>query len=358
MKCKRHIPVCPALSDCPEPQPEPLIFSSIDFQLFRCAFQNMKPEMPFFDSIKMETIERFTPFLLEFFPSYPPSTILSKPIISLPCPQLNDPEPDKVFEQAIAQQLHLTNSNFQEYSLTRSIIEAQRKMADLEDFIRFQFCRQILRNEQKSILRFRNFCVGRYCRILFEMLNLHSQPIDAIAASFLRTSCDFRRLMEPFLAALLNFAKVQTPPDGITRLFAVLRAQYAEIAWSSIVQIKGLKRIIELMPEPTRRKLENFGDIFVLFSKVFERTRQICEYFKTSVAEYKSVVKFIALNSEFREILKVYLVCDKVVFQREVFTSCFKTELTRDWNTFFAIMWEMIAVNEQLMCGVSKFQPI
>jgi hypothetical protein len=358
MKCKRRTPICPVLAECPELQHESIILSSVDFQLFGCAFRGMDPKMPFFDSIKSETFQRFVPFLLEYFPTYPPSKILAPPIISLPCPDFEIPAPDQVFEQAIARRLRLSNPLFDEYSLKKSILEQRNKMTDMEDFVRFQYCLQTLRAQQASLLLLRNFCVGRYCRGFFTVLNVQANSLDKVTASFLNAHCDVRRLMHPFLVALLNFVKFRVPPEILAKRFAPLRAQYEETAWAGILELRAHRQVMQLMPEVTRRKLTGIGDKFVMLSRVFTRARQVCTYYGASHGEYKKVIRFLALNTQFDDVLYVYLVCEKVVFQRDVFTNSFKAELTSDWNTFFAAMLEIIAMDPSLLDDVSRFRPI
>jgi hypothetical protein len=164
--------------------------------------------------------------------------------------------------------------------------------------------------------------------------------------------------MHPFLVALLNFLKFQVPPAALAKRFAPMRTQDAETAWAGIVEIRAHPRVMQLMPEVTRRKLTGIGDKFMMLSHVFARARQVCRYYGTSQGEYKKVIKFLALNTQFDDVLNVYLICEKIVFQRDVFTNSFKTELTSDWNIFFAAMVEIIAMDQSLLDDVSRFRPI
>jgi hypothetical protein len=356
--CKRRVPVWPVLAELPESQSEQIILSSIDFHLFKHAFGSITSHLPPFDTIKVEErIERFTSYMLEYCPLYRPTSPHSQPIVSLPCaaPDLSL-DPDQVFEQAIARAIRLDGPAFEEYSYKKSIIDSQNRMVELEDIIRFAYCVRTLRGAQRSILRFRNFAISLYYREHFRRLDIRPETVIKVSESFLRSLPGHPRLLIPFLSTILNVPRFRKPPPDVGKRFHAIRQNYRAASWNDVLDFGGVRKIIELAPEPSRRSLTGFGECFRLFTHVLETARRICDYYGASPVDRQRIVKFVALGSQFDEILQLYLICNTVVLQTELFTRSFKEGITRDWQMFVTMMLETIAQDPELLAGVVAFR--
>jgi hypothetical protein len=174
----------------------------------------------------------------------------------------------------------------------------------------------------------------------------------------LKNSWDQRRLLPHFLAALLNFPQFKAPPDALVKRFAQLKDRSRKAAWADLQHFHGLRKIIELIPKASQRTLFGFGDIFLLFSSIFETARHICNYYGASDIDRENVLKLVAFNCEFDHLLTVYILYNAIVFQRGPLTSLLKKNLVHDWSAFLRMILRTMQVDEKLCEGVAAFSPV
>jgi hypothetical protein len=353
LKCRKWVPVTPSHCELPRPYSEFIVFSSWDFGAFRRAFEGAK--VPFFDRIELEEpAPRFAPYLLEHFPLYTPDTTQSISIVSLERIPDFCIAPDQISEEAIARNLTLSGSTFEEYSLKRSIAEAKEQMRELEELLHLRLCTRKLRRFQRSIVHFSECCFSRYCSSLFKGIDFRTTTIEAIAEPFLSGPCA-RSLVKPFLAELLNFVEFGDPPRSVKTKFIQFMRSHMEVGWTEMPSFRGIRKIIDIIPEPTKRQLSRFGDIFQLWSHVFWSVHKICNYFGALSSQHRKLVKFLSLNCEFEDILKVFMFVDGQIIQKGYFTTILKQSLVRDWSLFITIMYETIAKDFELCAEVTEF---
>jgi hypothetical protein len=124
--------------------------------------------------------------------------------------------------------------------------------------------------------------------------------------------------------------------------------------WDDLRSFPGFQRVIQLVPEPTKRGLKQFGDIFLMLTRVFWSIRQIAEHFSASPADHRKLVKFLSLNSEFEEIIKVFLFFDRRILQVGYFTPILNGALVKDWSLFISVMYEAIASDPELCAAITS----
>jgi hypothetical protein len=226
-------------------------------------------------------------------------------------------------------------------------------MVALEELLRFRFCTKSVRGYERSVRRLRDFCFTKYCIDLFTSMDCRNTPIERIADRFLSSSWA-RSWIQPFLAGLLNFTAFADPSADILRRFRDLKHAYMAGGWGDVLSVPGFQRVIQLVPQPTRRSLKQFGDVFLMLTHVFSSIRQIAEHFSASPAEHRRLVKFLSLNSQFEEILKVFLFFDRRILQVGYFTPILSEALVKDWSLFVAVMYETIAGDAQLCAAITR----
>jgi hypothetical protein len=357
LKCKARVPVCPSSAESCEIPCEPIVFSHFDFEVFRKAFRATEAKAAHFDMIVVtEKAPRFAPYQLDFFPA-----AVAKPNRNRHCliaiDNLEDfvVDSDPIFEQAIQKSITLDSVEFDTYKIKRSIAECQLRLRDMEDFLYIKLDLKRTRHFQKSICRARDYCFARYCHKFVPTLAWESHGIEGTVRHLLVNSPEIDCLTGPLLAELVNAVTVPDPPSSLDRRFAKLRKSYMEKAWGELLAHPGVRYVIELVPEVTRRQHTQFGNVFVLFTHIFAEVREICEYFGCQ-QESAKVVKFLALNSDFKEILKVFLFFDPLVFQAEFLTHHLGTKRVADWNAFCNVMRATIQQDPDLVREVSDYK--
>jgi hypothetical protein len=242
-----------------------------------------------------------------------------------------------------------------DYFLRNSIAESQQRLSDLEDYFRMGMNLRHVSCFQGSIRRFRNAAFSEFCRQDFKRASIRPGQMEEFARQVLRQPREDRSLVVALLPELLRIVSFPELPQSFVTRFWVLRKAYLATAWPDVIKVPGVRYIIELVPEATRRPLTSFGDVFVLFSHIFASVRTIGEKHAYSGEDFAKLVKFVSLNSEFGGILKVFLFFDKFVLQHKFFMSTLDEKLLHDWNAFSQVMWSMIVQDRQLSPDVSQF---
>jgi hypothetical protein len=101
----------------------------------------------------------------------------------------------------------------------------------------------------------------------------------------------------------------------------------------------------------TNRSLERMGDFFLLFGKIWWSIRIIVGHF-AATRDTERVMKFMALNSNFGEILRIFMYFDRVLLQTEFFTSHLAATVVKDWHSFCKAMRRVIAQDDKLFMGL------
>jgi hypothetical protein len=162
--------------------------------------------------------------------------------------------------------------------------------------------------------------------------------------------------MTSLLAELLNAAAMPQIDGHICERFGRVRRDYLTDCWREVASFPGVRYVISLLPESTRRSLTGKGDIFVLFSHVFWVAGKICRHFKAKPAEHTRLVRFLSLSPEFPGILMVFLVFDTLVFQNDFFMALLDEKLLTNWKKFVEVMWETMDQDEELCTEVAKYE--
>jgi hypothetical protein len=181
--------------------------------------------------------------------------------------------------------------------------------------------------------------------------------MDEVARAFLKHPREDRSLVGAFLQKLLRVVKFPDLPDTFHPRFWPLRKAYLANAWPEVIDMRGVRYIIALLPEVTRRPLASFGDVFVLFTHMFACVRTIAQRhgYGYGGEDFTRLIKFVSLNSEFAGILRVFLLFDTFVLQNRFFISTLDEHVLQNWNAFSQIMVSMIVQDQSLSADVSAF---
>jgi hypothetical protein len=322
------IPIYPINAEICDVHSEAIILSRRDFLWVRKAFESVEPRLSLCRDVEVgDRVRRYFPFLLDFFAS-------------------RGRNKDGVVLLSLFEALMDRNSD--------GLSKLQPNLAELEDFFRLRLAFKGVRNFQKSIVRFRNATFASFSRRHVQLAVGHKQ-IVTVAQELIGQSWERQSLVIPLLAELLNAAILPDPDLRLRQLFWSLRKEYLAHSSREIISYPGIRWIIDLLPEFTRRPLTLKGDVFILFSHVFWVARKISRHFKLPPREASNLVKFLSLSSDFGGLLMVFLVFDKLVFQNNFFVGLLSEKMVRDWKTFVSVMWETIAKDAQLCADVASY---
>ena len=91
---------------------------------------------------------------------------------------------------------------------------------------------------------------------------------------------------------------------------------------------------------------ENFGNMFVILTNVFNEIRTISEHFyKKENIELmiSSTIKSIILLSDYQELIHVFLFFEKFAFREANFFRRLNYKEFNNWNYFFQAFWELMS---------------
>jgi hypothetical protein len=347
LKTRRRVPSYPGFGNLADRPSESIVFSCRDFSVFRKAFEDAEPKIALFHTIEVDgAMDDLAPFLLETFP-IPGTQAVRQPLISIgDIPEIALTV-DGVYELAISQGVRIQNSAFEEYALKKSIIDAKLKMNDFEDFLSLRLAARSVTHFLKSVRRFRDFCFARYCRKLFEAMEIRSSAtIKQMADRMLAPCSELPSIFKVFLVEWLNVAALGKPPPTAVPLFEALTNRHAHTTWYELRAFSGMKRMIELVPAATRRPLERYGDVFLLFSYIFWANRKIRRHF-SALEDSEKHFKFLALNSHFRRLLHIFIYFD-ALFRQKFLRERLDSRLLADWDCFLKMMRNTVKSDEVL----------
>ena len=338
---------------------EYVVFSSADIAVIPKVFFGVADDIPLFDQLRSEAeLPRFAPQAFDYFPNtrktsscYDDSRMFLTELATFPM------EDNAIFDKAITYNVDLKTTEFEEYALKKSIIHAQKEIAELEDYLDIRIKENAAMGLQNTLRRWRSYCFGRKCRDLLENVPIGAscEGLEMIVERIIGNARDFEFLFWPFLLELLNHVKIKVPPLSILRRFDRIRAEYFKQAWNDISCLPDTNYIFPIVPEPGRRTLTKIGDQVRLFSHVFHELVVICRKFDFE-RELRNVMKFVFLTGEFHEIMPLFLFLEKEVFSSEMFINSMDEELVSEWNEFFQMLWTTISVDDELIHDVTAFK--
>jgi hypothetical protein len=342
-QCHSVVPAYPFSCELCDMSSESVVFSHGDFAAFRQAFDGAEPRPALFKAIEVnDRVSRFTPYVLDYFPNVDRRKIGFAHRLLFTCQNRTD----TIFDPTLFSEVKSAN---------HSIGDNQQRLADLEDYFRLAMNLRFVHDFQSSIRRYRNAAFSEFTRHQFKRTSIRPSQMEELARQILRQPREDRSLVVALLPELLRIASFPDLPQTFLTRFWDLRKAYLANAWPEVIQTAGVRYIIELVPEATRRQLTSFGEVFVLFSHLFASVRTIGDKHSYAPDEFAKLVKFVSLNSEFPGILKVFLVFDKFVLQHKFFMSTLDDKVLHDWNAFSRVMWSMLVQDQTLSQDVTQF---
>jgi hypothetical protein len=284
---------------------------------------------------------RFSPYVFDYFSGVEQRRNTTR-YTAFKVPQ------DALFDPALFVKPDVPPSNHQIRTMVDDVCNFQKRFQELDDYIWMRLTLQILCSFEGSVLRFRDAIFAAFLRAHLRNQHVGANSLIPTTHRVIGSSVERHALIRPFLTELLNAMAVPDPPSALTaRFWELQKADPGSSGWTAVNSYPGIQYIIALVPEATRRPLTKLGDVFVLFSQIFWVFRRIAKYFGWEPEVSGQILKVLSLNSEFGGILKVFVVLERSVLQREYFTALLGGKLVRHWNSFCQIMWEAVAKDER-----------
>jgi hypothetical protein len=344
---KRRVPhtqnVLPS-SDLP---PEALVLSNGDFDLYQKAFKLTDEKISYFHAIESPKNEPFaTPYMLDFFSRTKDGPGNEGPLIAPPELPPVALEADSLYEQAIVRNVSIGGPTFAEYRARKALLESRRRMEELEDLLRIRLEMQTTEDMQRSVLRLRNYAFGQYAARFIVPRKVRSQRIEDEVNAGLVDCPERKTLLETLFVAYLNTIQMPTAPAEAVQKFTAIKRRYIETAWTAIGTFDGKKRIIDLIPEPTRRHPSRVGEVVLLFGQFFGKCRKVTQHFRVPEGGIESFFKFVTFASEYEGLLPLYL-CVTHLFEESPF---FMKQIDKEhnWKQFLEMMTRTMQTDETL----------
>ena len=338
---------------------EHVVFSSIDMATMPKVFVGVADDIPLFDQLKVEEgLGRFTPQAFDYFPNtrktsscYDDSRMFLTELATFPM------EDNAIFDKAITYKVDLKTHEFEEYALKKSIINSQKEIAELEDYLDIRLKEDAAMELQKTLRRCRAYAFSKKCRQLLQFT-----PVEPNGACLENTfqeaigdAFDCQSLFWPFMLELLNYVRMRNPTVAILSRYERIRSEYFKRAWNEVSQLADTTYLIPIVPEPGRRTLTNIGDIVRLIGHIFKELVVISEKLGIE-SELRHLMKFMFLSSEFPDLMRVFLLLEKEVFSSETFMNLMDETLVSQWNEFFQMIWSTISADDELLRDVTNFR--
>jgi hypothetical protein len=326
---------------------ESMIFSLCDFEIFRKAFDGVEERPAMFQAIEVDDpLPRFSPYCLDFFPSpdRKRNGCNGRSLFRL------SPRDDTLFDPSLFVQIHSD-----EAELEKAIAEDQQKLLELEECFRMKVILRHSRRFHESLVRYRNAAFGRYCKNELHGQRIPPKEMESVARQFLKHPREDPSLVAAILPEILRVVATPEAPPNLKERFWKIRQNYHAVSWKEVHPAKGSGRVVQLVPEATQRQLENFGEVFQLFSYLFGAVEKIRKKHSSSSNDFGKFVKFVSLGSQYEDIIQVFLFFDKLVFQNKFFISALNEKLVKVWSTFTQIMWSLVMKDTELSKAVLQF---
>jgi hypothetical protein len=327
---------------------ESLVFSRCDFQMFRKAFDGVEQRSAIFNAIDVDDpVPRFSPYCLDFFPS------LDRRRNGCYGRRLLFPvrtRDDTLFDRSLFAEVKCDDPTVQ-----AAIAEDQQRLLELEDCFRMKVIFRHSHRFHESLVRYRNAAFGRYCENEFRGRRILPHEMEGVAGQFLKHPRDDPSLVAAILPELLRVAAVPELPPHLHERFWKIRQSYLATYWQEFHPAKGSSDVSKIAPQATQRPLQNFGDVFQLFSHLFGAVEKIRKKHGSPSGDFVKFVKFVSLGSQYEDIIQVFLLFDKLVFQNKFFISALNEKLVKVWSTFTQIMWSLVLKDKELATVILQY---
>jgi hypothetical protein len=323
---------------------ESIVFSQCDFAVFRKAFDGAEERPALFRAIEVdEPLTRLAPYCLDFFPSpdRKPNRRLLFPLKT---------RADPLFDPSLFIEVHCDNA-----AVRQAITEDQQKLLELEECFRMKVILDHSHRFSESLVRYRNAVFGRCCANDLRGQRIHPKEMADVAQQFLKHPRKDSSLVAAILPELLRVAVLPELPPSLKERFWKIHQAYHQVAWQELHPTKEFTHISRLVPAATQRVLNNFGNVFRLFSYLFGEVDIIRRKHCSSPDNFAKFVKFVSLASQYQNIIHVFLLFDKLVYQNKFFTSALDERIVGAWSVFTQMMWSLVTEDKELVTIVHQF---
>ena len=332
------VPVIPSFIGLADLPCELLVFSRCDLEAMVETFESNASQIPTFDMLKDEVgsiseeklaalgFTFFAPLSRDKGKGYPSLfQIPEAPVVS---------DPTRLFEEVI--KLHQAAIE-QELVITR------------------QYEYSVAFNLQKTLIRLRSAYFEEYItrEVTRTVRQLKGNIKDTIIEILLDSS-DKRRLVLPTFIAIINKfhpADFQIPTHINNRFISIQKAN-DQPDWGAVCMTTHATHILRLIPILHRRRNLPVGQLFKIISFIMSHIYTFCDYVSSKLScEIKvvDVCRDVLLASQSDHLIDAFLFFEKIVFREEPFLKNLSFRRTSEWNTFFQIMWSLIAQDDSLL---------
>lgn len=314
---------------------ETLVFSKCDIELMIDAFMPSSSQIPLLDALKsaLERVneEWMEPLGVSFFAPAGKDLRRGTPRL-LPIPKLPESE-STLFDEVLALSQKIEE---QELVLTRQ--HEYNKALDI----------------QKTLVRLRSSVFEEYIMKQAHTTRKLKQNIPEMIVNLLPNCKDRRRLVLPTFLAIINRFRpsdLRIPAHINTRFISLQKAK-SQPDWNAISLTGNAKYILRLLPVLYRRRNLPLGQFFKVISFVMRQIHTICDHtYQKPECEAKVVemCRDVLLASTPDHVIDVFLFFEKILFREAPFLKNLSFRRASEWNTFFQIMWGIIAQDSALL---------
>ena len=334
------VPVLPSFIVLADLPCELLVFSRYDLEVMVETFEPNASQIPTFEMLRDEVSsvhdDRLAAMGFTFFAPlsrdrgrvYPSlfqiPNIPETPVAGEPTHLFE--EVAKLHQAAVEQELVITRQH--EYSVALSL---QKTLVRLRSAY---FEEYITREVTRTVRQFKGNIKDTIMEILLE-------------------SSDKRLVLPAFIAIINKFhpADFQIPTHINNRFISIQKAK-DQPDWSAVCMTTHATYILRLIPILHRRRNLPVGQLFKIISFIMSHIHTFCDYVSSKLAcEIKvvDVCRDVLLASQSDHLIDAFLFFEKIVFREEPFLKNLSFRRTSEWNTFFQIMWSLIAQDDSLL---------
>jgi hypothetical protein len=145
---------------------------------------------------------------------------------------------------------------------------------------------------------------------------------------------------------------VDSPPTAAITRFAVLKGAHVQPSWDEMLNFGGIRWVIQLVPEATRRQLGRYGDVFLMLSHLFWKNRKVRKHF-AALHDAAKHTRFLAVNSQVPWLLDIFLFFDEL-FKHESIRESIGAKLAADWDCFLGVIREIISEDRLIATHIPR----
>lgn len=335
---------------------ETLVFSIVDICVLTKAFSDCSTNILLSCSrTKISVTNPFQPFMVDLYLPLEPKKldylnlfdISSIPKISFEFNSSYEYIYSYLNKENINSKI-ITDPKFLKYAKKKEIIKLNELFEAQEDFFTLKYYLNICKNLKYNIKQFRYVIFSKYIQEMLKNYKFKSKKFTNIVNELLLNSVYKTSFILKIYTCLFNMINIKSlfkNTTFITSFQTLLHKLKKNKINYPIIHYSLLTKQLLFHIGSTLNN-ENFGNMFVILTNVFNEIRTISEHFyKKENIELmiSSTIKSIILLSDYQELIHVFLFFEKFAFREANFFRRLNYKEFNNWNYFFQAFWELMS---------------